>query len=128
MHGVIADAPPLTVVHCHCEDCRRVTGGAFGTFASFPVDAVRVEPVLSPVSHAKGVERRFCPSCGSALTATYDYLPGQVYVPIGVLEDADNLPPVMHCYSEHMLPWVQLNDGLPREIGSGTDTLNKAAT
>ncbi len=103
-----------------------MTGGAFGTFAAFSVEAVRVEPLLAPVSHAKGVERRFCPACGSALTATYDYLPGQVYVPIGVLENAGDLHPVMHCYSEHMLEWVRLEDGLPRETGSGTDILNKA--
>lgn len=104
-----------------------MTGGAFGTFAAFPGDAVHVTPDIHPVSHFAGVERRFCPACGSALTATFEYLPGQTYVPVGVLADADGLVPERHCHAEQALSWLEMHENLPRETGSGRNSLNKAA-
>ncbi len=122
--SLATSAAPLCVTYCHCADCRRVTGSPLPAFAGFDEGAVTLTPALTPVSPlAPGVMRQFCPDCGSQLTARFDYLPGQVYVPLGVLDQADELPPKLHCHAGSALPWLQLDDGLPRAQDSGRDEL-----
>ena len=55
--------------------------------------------------------------------ATYDYLPDQTYVPLGVLDQADTLAPQLHCHADSALPWLHIDDDLPRSAASGRDTL-----
>jgi hypothetical protein len=118
-------AAPRTVAYCHCADCRRWTGGAVGTFAAFDDSALEGE--LGPgFSCHPGVERWNCRACGSPLAARFDYLPGQVYVPLGILDQAAGLAPQIHCHAESRLPWLHIQDGLERAAGSGRDALNKS--
>lgn len=56
--------------------------------------------------------------------ARFDYLPDQVYVPVGVLDQAKDLVPSTHCHMDAKLPWLHLTDGLPAESGSARDVLN----
>ncbi|MEM6661550.1 MAG: GFA family protein [Pseudomonadota bacterium] len=113
-----------TVTYCHCTDCRRLTGAPVAAFAAFPSGTVEVAPDPGRVSVTPGVRRRFCKTCGSALTAEFDYLPGQIYVPIGVLDNADDLAPRMHAHAEKCLPWLHISDDLPRAHGSARADLN----
>ena len=120
-------AAPLTVAYCHCYECRRWTGGPVGAFAAFRQGDVAMSP--SPgdgVSHVAGVTRWNCKACGSPLMATFDYLPGQVYVPLGILDQAEDLPPRLHCHAGSCYSWLQIDDGLQRSEKSGRDQLNKA--
>ena len=67
-----------------------MTGAPVAAFAAFSDGVVRLTPDPGPASEVSpGVLRRFCRACGSPLTAAFDYLPGQVYVPLGVLDQAD---------------------------------------
>ncbi|MEX0348736.1 MAG: GFA family protein [Paracoccaceae bacterium] len=121
-----ASNPPLTVAYCHCADCRRWTGAPVGAFVAFDQNDLVTEPVLdSGVSHNPGVRRWNCDRCGSPLAATFDYLPGQVYVPIGLLDQADDMPPRLHCHADKGLRWLHISDGLERATGSGRDVLNR---
>ena len=61
-----------------------------------------------------GVSRTFCGHCGSPLTGRYEYLPGQVYLPIGVLDQAAELPPVVHAHADNQLSWLNIQDDLER--------------
>ncbi|MEX0285360.1 MAG: GFA family protein [Paracoccaceae bacterium] len=120
-----ASKPPHTVAHCHCVDCRRWTGGAVGTFAAFSSGDLTFSPLLGPGSSvALGVKRWFCQKCGSPLAATFDYLPGQTYVPVGVLNNADEFPAELHCHSQARLSWFHLNDDLPSIGQSARAELN----
>lgn len=115
---------PQTVAYCHCSDCRRWTGAAVGVFAAFAVaDIASTPPLGEPVSHAPGVERWFCRDCGSPLAARFDYQPDQLYVPIGLIDQAADLPPEIHCHADAQLPWLHISDTLHRASGSGRDTL-----
>ena len=108
-----------TAAYCHCTDCRRITGAPVAAFAAY--ERVDISPDIAPRSFTSGVLRWACPACGSALAATYDYLPDQTYVPLGVL----NTPPApqMHCHAGNALPWLHMNDGLPRHDASGREAL-----
>lgn len=122
-----SQAAPQTVAYCHCVDCRRWTGSPVAGFAAFDPQDIQVTPALgSSFSAVPGVDRWSCPTCGSPVAARFDYLPDQVYVPIGLLDQIDDLPPQTHShYGEHVA-WLHIDDSLPRAASSARDTLAAA--
>lgn len=93
-------------------------------FAAFDDGALRYAPGPgSPISHNNGVERWFCDACGSPLAARFAYLPGQIYVPLGVIDQAADLPPALHSHAASQLPWLHIRDDLMRQRHSARDTL-----
>ncbi|MEL7183614.1 MAG: GFA family protein [Pseudomonadota bacterium] len=121
---VEARGAPLAISYCHCQDCRRVTGAPVAAFAAFPKGSVDVTPEIAPICAHQGVRRWSCPTCGSPMLAAFDYLDGQVYVPLGILDNADVLAPQLHSHADACLPWLKLDDDLPREPASARDRLN----
>jgi hypothetical protein len=75
-------------------------------------------------SRHPGVMRWNCPDCGSPLAASFDYLPGQIYVPIGLLDQAAALPPQLHSHKASRLPWLHIEDDLQRSASSARISLN----
>jgi hypothetical protein len=115
--------------YCHCSDCKRWTGSAAPVFVAFPSRDVTLTPDISETSFAKGVYRRNCPDCGSPLTARFDYLPDQTYIPVGVLDDPDQFPPTLHCHALQKVAWIDIeNDGLEISQASGRSVLNRSAS
>lgn len=122
---VEANAPPEVVTYCHCNDCRRLSGAPVAAFAAFAEDVLDFRPDRGRFhSSSPAVERWSCPSCGTQLAALYDYLPGQIYVPIGLFDQAADLVPSHHSHADSALPWFHLNDELGRSGASGRDVLN----
>ncbi|QEW18912.1 hypothetical protein LA6_001088 [Marinibacterium anthonyi] len=106
---------PHAVAYCHCQDCRRVTGAPVAAFAAFAVDAVVFQPNMGKsISVTPGVTRTFCDHCGTSLAGFYDYLPGQVFISLGVIDQADNLPPQVHAHAGERLSWLHIDDDLER--------------
>lgn len=120
---------PVTVVFCHCIDCKRWTGSPAPAFAAFEVASLQVSPALGEaVITNPGVGRWNCPNCSSPLGATFDYLPDQIYVPLGLIDQAEALPAQIHCYGEQQLPWLHIQDDAPREAKSARATLTGDST
>ncbi|MEL7213913.1 MAG: GFA family protein [Pseudomonadota bacterium] len=120
-------ARPQTVAYCHCADCRRVSGAPVSAFAAFAPDDLTIMPAPeTSVSVAPGVTRWFCPTCGSHLKAHYAYLPDQVYVPVGLFDQAASLAPESHSHHGEKLPWLCLTDTLAKSDGSGRARLGDA--
>lgn len=112
------------MTYCHCSDCRRLTGAPVAAFAAFAPHEVDFFPSKGPrKSFTKGVDRWFCLDCGTQLAATYDYLPDQVYVPLGLLDQANELAPEGHGHTDSALPWLHIQDDLPRDTASSRDRL-----
>jgi len=65
-----AQGEPALNAICHCDNCKRRTGSAFGWSIYFPdadVD-IRGEARVYAFDSASGrQERSFCPACGSTL-------------------------------------------------------------
>jgi len=119
---------PHTVAFCHCADCRRVTGAPVAAFAAFDEAAVTFSPNEGrSVTVNPGVERLFCPDCGSPLAGRYDYLPGQIYISIGILDQAGELAPQLHAHASERLSWLHIDDGLERFETSSRTRLADAA-
>jgi hypothetical protein len=66
-----ATGEPARLGVCHCTECQRRTGSAFGVGAYFRKEQVRAEGpskvyVRSSDSGRK-IEQHFCPECGSTV-------------------------------------------------------------
>lgn len=122
-----AAGDPVRVVSCHCGQCRRASGAAFLTFAHFPKDGftwLREPPTRYRSSSY--AERGFCPKCGSTLTMHEDVLDDRVQVTLGSLDRPADVSPDDHVWTEDQLPWLTIEDELPRFPRSSTAAPSRA--
>mmetsp|Transcript_27398 Transcript_27398/g.50372 ORF Transcript_27398/g.50372 Transcript_27398/m.50372 type:complete len:122 (-) Transcript_27398:589-954(-) len=118
--------PPITAAYCHCADCRRWTGAPVTAFAAF--DSSAVQGLGEPVRFGAGVSRWACAACSSPLAATFDYLPGQTYVPVGILDQVDLIRPELHSHADSRVAWLHIADDLPRYAASARTQLADEAS
>jgi len=106
---------PLWVAHCHCQSCRRHTGTGMTTFAGFPKSQFTIT-AGTPVRRESSPEvwRRHCGDCGSPLTYEARRCDDEVHVYLGTLDEPAELVPQLHVFTEEAVPWLRIEDGLPR--------------
>ena len=79
-----AEADPIVMVNCHCRDCQRAVGTAYAAVMVVPAAAVKLrgEPrYFRTVGEAgKWVDRGFCTTCGSPVTAKLERFPDAIGV------------------------------------------------
>ena len=105
--------PAWDISHCHCADCRRSSGAAFVSWASFRPAAFEFTRGATAEYRYEGRIRTFCPLCGTSLTFRQETL-DEIDVTLGSLDEPALLTPVDHIWTEDQLPWIKLGDGLPR--------------
>jgi len=106
---------PLWVGHCHCQSCRRNTGAAVATFVGLlqtRFHYTKGEPKV--FASSPGVRRSFCGDCGTPLTYQADQYPGEVHVYISTFDRPEAFPPQLHVFVSEAVPWLHLDDELPR--------------
>ena len=103
MHGV-----------CHCTNCKRRTGGAFGISAYFNRTAVTARVgetqvyALHNATHNQDQERHFCGNCGTTLYWYVSTLPEKIGVAGGCFAE-DGLPePTYSANDRKRESWVEL--------------------
>lgn len=60
------------------------------------------------------IERGFCKACGTTISYRNLKLNNEIDLCTVLLKDAGDLAPVAHIWLSDKLPWVKLNDDLPR--------------
>ena len=107
-------ADPIVMLNCHCDDCERRAGGAYGAFAVVPKAIVRLqgEPRYYKTVGAAGrvVARGICPSCGSPVTFKLERMPDVGLLAAG-LDDPARYKPAMDIFTDSAWPW----DHMPPE-------------
>jgi hypothetical protein len=103
--------------YCHCSICRRSSGGALMAFANTPRSGFAVaRGTPRYFASSAEFERAFCPECGTVMfTRSID--PARwdmVSVHLGTLDRAAEVAPAMHICAADALPWLHVNDALPR--------------
>ena len=68
------------MLHCHCRDCQRSSGGPFSSFVIVPTEAFtllqgRHASMRRPVRQRGMTRRGFCPECGSPIVVKPDMAP-----------------------------------------------------
>lgn len=95
-------------------------------FAAFSEGDVQISGAkLTSVSVSDGVERSFCGDCGSPVLGRYAYLPGQIYVSLGLLDQAGALAPETHCHVDEALGWLHIEDNAERIAGTARAVLQR---
>ena len=109
------DGTPRRVAHCHCLHCRRASGAPFVTWVDVRPEQFRYERSTPQSFESRPrVTREFCGSCGTQLTYRNADEPGSIDVTACSQDDPDGLRPQDHVWGDRVLPWVELDDGLPR--------------
>ncbi len=111
------DAELKAVSNCHCSQCRKASGAAFGTGATIPTASFRFvagEELLKEWESSPGKRRCFCGRCGSPILKRNDARPETLRLRLGTLDTDPGVKPSKHIYVRSKAPWVEINDGLPQ--------------
>src|SRR5580765_4029259 len=111
---------PFAVSICHCHECQRRTGSAFGMQAGFKKEQVEIAGRYDGYSRISDEADRkehvfhFCPDCGSQVFYTEPTEPDLVVVSVGSFADSSFPPPTESGYDWRRHPWIGLPDSVQR--------------
>ncbi len=109
------EGTPLGLAVCHCTECQRQSGSAFGmSLAVRATDFNLVSGVLNSFTVLCDSGRTktctFCPDCGTRIYHQTD--PRGMSVKAGTLDDRTNLRPDAHYWVARKQAWVIIPDGV----------------
>ncbi len=113
------DGPMQGVLHCHCENCRRITGN-FVAAARTPTDELLIE---DPDEQFEWIDLGyasygFCRGCGSTLFFRAADTPESTSVMVGVLDDASHTALAGVWFAGDAQPHNSLDDSVPHFAGN----------
>jgi len=95
---------------CHCNDCQRRTGSAFGIGAFFRREAVSAEGRQNAYKRSSNsgstVTFYFCPDCGSSVYWAAERMPEMLAVAVGSFADPTFPAPTQSVWDERRHAWV----------------------
>ena len=105
------------LVVCHCTDCQRQSGSAFGMTlvvheADFRLTQGEPKTFASKAASGRAKLGAFCPQCGTRLYHKPEGRLGRVSVKPGTLDDTSWLKPDMHIWTSSKQPWVTIPEGV----------------
>lgn len=116
-----ASLPSKWVAHCHCTYCRRAHGAAFVTWAGFAASQFALAPRSQPprwYESSPGARRASCPTCGTPMFFESTRWPGEVHVARALIDGPLDREPSAHVFYETHVPWVSVDDALPKKPGT----------
>jgi hypothetical protein len=108
---------PKALVVCHCTDCQRQSGSAFGMTlpvneADFRMTKGEVKTYASTSAAGRGKLGAFCPDCGTRIYHKPEWRKGTVSVKPGTLDDTSWLKPETHLWTSSKQGWVAIPEGV----------------
>ena len=105
---------PLTLYACHCTDCQRSSGSAFGLsmiVSRTALDLFQGELQRYAVTMRDGRQKHgtFCGTCATRLWGEPVKFPQVVNIEPGTLDDTSWLRPGCHVWTQHAQPWVKFS-------------------
>jgi hypothetical protein len=111
-----ATGEPALVAACHCIECQRRTGSAFGVSTYFPKEQVRTEGpstvYVRGSDSGRKIELHFCPDCGSTVFWNPQFVPGLIGIAVGAFADSAMAWPMLSVWEATRHPWVTLDHQL----------------
>ena len=115
--------PVLWAGHCHCSSCRRATSAPFTSFFGVRRDGVEWTGEMGSHATSDGrVVRKYCPSCGSQMTYQYAGWPDETHLYAATMDQPELFEPKAHFHYAEKLPWILVDDDLPKYPGSADTT------
>ena len=112
-------SPPVTSANCHCRDCQRASGSAFGAFLVVFADGFRMtrgEPRFFRRMSDGGdpMLRGFCAECGSPVVLREAHRPKLMFIHASSLDDPSRYSPTMDIFTSSAQPWDVMNPDLEK--------------
>jgi hypothetical protein len=115
-----ADADPVDIGYCHCVRCQKSTGAPVLAWASFREGSFRYVVGYPTIYRSSSWgQREFCGTCGTQICYRDSEGAKTVDVNIGSLDSPASFRPRCHVFTRDQLPWMSIDDELPRYDGSG---------
>jgi hypothetical protein len=94
---------------CYCDDCRKTSGSGHGSVYAVPEQSVTITGKLTEFKKAGGsgqpITRRFCPVCGSRISATATVMPGVMMITASSLDDPTKFTSQMSIFTSRAPTW-----------------------
>ena len=109
------DGAPLGLAVCHCTECQRQSGSAFGMSLLVPAAALRLTAGTLNSFAVKCDSGRtktctFCPACGTRIY--HQTNAAAMSIKAGTLDDTSDLAPSAHYWTKRKQQWVVIPDGV----------------
>ena len=108
------NAEPAVCINCHCTHCQKQAGSAFSIIVGVPEGSIDLTGNLKIYEDrgesGGGVQRKFCPDCGSPIVSLVASAPGMIWVKAGTLDDTTSLSPAMNIFTKSKQHWLELGD------------------
>jgi hypothetical protein len=109
-------ASPASIYACHCTECQKQSGSAFGTSMlvardtfSFTQGVPRTWVRTS--DSGRKVDCQFCPDCGTRLAHLPQHSPTMAIVRGGTLDDTTGVYLAGHIWTRSRQPWFEIPAG-----------------
>ena len=104
---------PKTIYACHCTECQRQSGSAFGTSMWVPRDAVSFtqgapKQWTRTADNGRKIDCFFCPDCGTRLIHFPQHSPQMALIRPGTLDDTSGIHLAGHIWIRSKQPWFQI--------------------
>ena len=108
---------PLSVHACHCTDCQKLSGSAFGLSMVLRRTDINLTDgaleINSFESSAVFMHRHHCPKCGVAIWFSSPEYEDIIALKPGTLDDTSSLKPIAHMWVRSAQPWLNIGDNVP---------------
>ena len=111
-------ADPENASYCHCDDCKRATGGPYtvgvlARAADLRILSGQVKGHTTIADSGRKITREFCPNCGSPLFTRAEKYPDSVFLKAGSLDEPERIKPNCQTWTKRAVPWAYLDEKLP---------------
>lgn len=118
--GAVSCSGGVTIkmtMNCHCTDCRKVTGAAYGTLLFMAEDELTISGELQSYHHksdrGSDLTKLFCGICGSQMFTRNSARPGLIGVRAGQIDQTELIQPGANLYGDSAIPSTPMNTDLP---------------
>ena len=109
---------PGNASYCHCDDCRRATGGPYTVgvlvrAADLRILSGQVKGYTTIADSGRKITRQSCPECGSPLFTRAEKCPDLVFLKAGSLDEPQRVKPNCQTWTKRAVPWAYIDESLP---------------
>lgn len=99
-------ARPMAVNACHCDDCKRLSGGPFGLYLHVAKDALRIsggarDRFIRTGGSGNAIPIERCAACGTRMWHLPEVAPDLVILCAGTLDESAWAIPTSHIFIEY---------------------------
>jgi hypothetical protein len=112
----VVTTEPMRLVACHCKECQRQSGSAFGMSMPVKRNSLTVTGLTKRVTRTADsgneVAGVFCPECGVRIYHVLKSSPDVVSLKPGTLDDTSWLRPDAFIWMKSAQGWVAVPNGV----------------